>query len=259
MIAAIVQARMGSTRLPGKTLMKVAGRPLLAHLVERARRIRGLTTVIIATTDQPADTAIVDFAKKQGLDYYRGSENDVLDRFYRTAKRFGVSVIVRVTPDCPLFDPGVAQRVLRTFIDARGAYDYVSNTQPPTYPDGLDTEVFSFDALERAWQEAKRESEREHVTPYIWNESNSFRRYNVEHEGENLSDHRWTVDEPADLEFVREVYARLGDGPFGLDEVLSLLSREPELREINRGILRNEGYAKSLRADGAPSGHPGET
>jgi glutamate-1-semialdehyde 2,1-aminomutase/spore coat polysaccharide biosynthesis protein SpsF len=258
-IAAIVQARMGSSRLPGKTLMDVAGRPLLGHLVDRARRIPGLEAVVIATTDRPADRAIIAFAEAEKLPVYAGSEDDVLDRFHQAAMRFGVSVVVRVTPDCPLLDPGVAGRVLRRFLDARGALDYVSNTQPPTFPDGQDTEVFSAAALARAWREARLRSEREHVTPYIWKHPDRFRLANVRHV-EDLSALRWTVDEAADLEFVRVVSARLtGAGPFGMDEVLALLRREPALLDINRSHTRNEGYARSLRADGVASGRPGDS
>jgi glutamate-1-semialdehyde 2,1-aminomutase/spore coat polysaccharide biosynthesis protein SpsF len=259
MIAAIVQARMGSSRLPGKTLMDVAGRPLLGHLVDRARRIPGLERVIIATTERPADRAIITFAEAEGLPVYAGSEDDVLDRFHQAASRFGVSVVVRVTPDCPLLDPAVAGLVLQRFLDARGTLDYASNTQPPTFPDGQDTEVFSADALARAWREARLPSEREHVTPYIWKQPDRFRLANVRH-AQDLSAQRWTVDEAADLGFVRAVYARLGAGRlFGMEDVLALLRREPALRDINGSLTRNQGYAKSLRADGGASGRPGDS
>jgi glutamate-1-semialdehyde aminotransferase/spore coat polysaccharide biosynthesis protein SpsF (cytidylyltransferase family) len=258
MIAAILQARMGSSRLPGKTLVDVAGRPLLGHLVDRARRIPGLERVIIATTDRPADRAILDFAAAEGLAAYAGSEDDVLDRFYQAAARFGVSVVVRVTPDCPLLDPAVAGLVLARYLEARGGLDYAGNTQPPTFPDGQDTEVFSAEALARAWREAGLRSEREHVTPYIWKHPDRFRLANVRH-AEDLSVLRWTVDEAADLEFVRAVYARLGaDREFGMDEILALLRREPALSAINGSLTRNEGYAKSLRADRATGAGPGD-
>jgi glutamate-1-semialdehyde 2,1-aminomutase/spore coat polysaccharide biosynthesis protein SpsF len=258
MIAAIVQARMGSSRLPGKTLADVAGRPMLARLVERARRIDGVEAVIIATTEQPADDAIVAFATAAGLPVHRGSETDVLDRVHGAAARFGASVVVRITPDCPLLDPAVAGQVVRRFREAAGRLDYVSNTQPPTFPDGQDTEVFSFAALDTAWREARLGSEREHVTPFIWKQPQRFRLANVAHVPD-LSHLRWTVDEPADLEFVRAVYRRLGaEQPFGLEDVLELLAREPALLDLNRSFTRNEGYAKSLRADRAAGDAPGE-
>ena len=249
MIAVIVQARMGSTRLPGKTLADVAGKPMLARLVERARRIPGVERVIIATTEKPADEAILKFAADLGLPAYAGSEEDVLDRFYQTARRFGVSVVVRVTPDCPLLDPEVSGLVVARFVEARGTVDYASNTQPPTFPDGLDTEVFSVSALTRSWREATEFSEREHVTAYIWKHPELFRLVNVARDPD-LSGRRWTVDEPADLEFVRAVYHRLGE-TFDMRDALELLRRHPDLEAINRGTARNEGYAKSVRADRA--------
>ncbi len=249
MIAAIVQARMGSTRLPGRTLADVAGKPMLARLVERARRIPGVERVIIATTEKPADEAILKFAADLGLPAYAGSEEDVLDRFYQTARRFGVSVVVRVTPDCPLLDPEVSGLVVARFVEARGTVDYASNTQPPTFPDGLDTEVFSVAALTRSWREATEFSEREHVTAYIWKHPELFRLVNVARDPD-LSGRRWTVDEPADLEFVRAVYHRLGE-TFDMRDALELLRRHPDIEAINRGTARNEGYAKSVRADRA--------
>jgi spore coat polysaccharide biosynthesis protein SpsF (cytidylyltransferase family) len=250
MIAAIVQARMASTRLPGKTLADVGDQPMLGRLVDRARRIPGVEQVIVATTEKAADEEILRFAAKRGLPAYAGSEDDVLDRFYQAARRHGISVVVRVTPDCPLLDPAVSGAVLARFLAERGAVDYVSNTQPPTFPDGLDTEVFSFDALARAWHEATQPSEREHVTPYVWQHRNKFQLANVTHDPD-LSTLRWTVDTAADLEFVRAVYRHLGGRAetAGMDEVLGLLRRHPELEAINRGITRNEGYAKSVRAD----------
>lgn len=250
MIAAVVQARMGSTRLPGKTLADVCGRPMLARLVARAARIPGVERVVVATTEKPADQAILRFAADQALPAYAGSEEDVLDRVYQAARRYGVSVVVRVTPDCPLLDPEVSGRVLARFLEARGTLDYVSNTQPPTFPDGLDTEVFSFAALERAWRGARLASEREHVTPYMWRQPQAFRLARVASD-RDLSALRWTVDEPADLEFVRAIYERLGPAgeTAGMDAVLDLLRDHPEIEAINRGPARNEGYARSLRAE----------
>jgi len=247
MIAVIIQARMSSTRFPGKTLVDIAGEPMLGHVVGRAKLITGVNEVIIATTQNPADAAILHFAERNGLRVHRGSENDVLDRFYETAKRFGVSVIVRVTPDCPLLDPKISGLVLDTFFRADGVLDYVSNTEPRTFPDGLDTEVFSFSALERAWREAKLPSEREHVTPYIWKNPDKFRIDHLSH-NRDLSAMRWTVDEPPDLDFVRAIYARLETKKwnFGIDEVLGILESEPHLMDMNKDKIRNEGYYRSL-------------
>ena len=252
MIAAVVQARMGSSRLPGKTLEDIAGRPMLGRLVDRARAIPGVEQVVIATTDQPADRAILRFAEAEGLPASTGSEQDVLDRVYRAATRFGVSVIVRVTPDCPMLDPEVSGRVLAEFRRLEGAVDYVSNVHPPTFPDGLDTEVFSLDALETAWREATLPSDREHVTPFIWRQPARFQLANIAH-AEDLSSQRWTVDTAADLAFARAVYDAIGGAGrmFGMAEVLKLLAVNPGLRDLNAGQERNEGLARSLAADAA--------
>ncbi len=245
----VLQARLGSTRLPAKVIADVCGKPLLARVVERARAIPGVDDVILATTNLPDDRKLVALAKEWGLAAFAGSPEDVLDRYYQTAREFPADVLVRVTADCPLLDPEVSGRVVARF--RQGDVEYVSNAHPPTFPDGLDTEVFSFATLERAWKEAGLKSEREHVTPYIWKHPDRFRVANVTNEID-LSAHRWTVDEPADLTLVRRIYERLGSdggGPFGMDTVVALLEREPGLREVNAGIPRDEGYAKSLRVD----------
>ena len=246
MITAIIQARMGSTRLPGKTLMDISGHPMLWHVVNRARQIEALDEIVVATSDNASDDSIVAFCKQERIPCFRGDEDDVLDRYYQAAKWIGADVIVRITPDCPLIDPDVVDDVVKCYVD--GDYDYVSNTDPPTFPDGLDTEVFSFEALERAWREAKLQSEREHVTPYIRKHPELFRIGNVTY-GEDLSSMRWTVDEPQDLEFVRAVYDHLESMSSGMADVLDVLKKHPELMEINAGIGRNEGYQKSVRED----------
>ena len=250
MISVIIQARLGSTRLPGKTLIEIAGRPMLGHVVDRVRRIAGVEQIIIATTTKPNDQAIVSFAEAEGLPVYTGSEEDVLDRFYQAARLFKASIIIRITPDCPLLDVAVSEQVLTRFL--QGDVDYASNTNPPTFPDGLDTEVFSFAALEQTWHEAKLPSEREHVTAYMWKNSGKFRLANVSN-STDLSALRWTVDEPRDLAFVRAVCNHLDPTTtsFGMAEVLALLQAQPELYQLNTGIMRNEGYQRSLRQEGS--------
>ncbi len=244
---AIIQARMASTRLPGKILIDLAGRPLLHHVVARAGQAKTLDQVIVATTDSATDDETAQYCRQVSIPCFRGSEDDVLDRYYQSAKRFEADVVVRLTADCPLQDPEVIDKVVRVF--NTGDYDYVSNTIDPTYPDGLDTEVFSRLALERAWQEAALKSEREHVTPYIWKHPTLFRLANVRNDID-LSKLRWTVDERQDLEFVRAVYVHLAHTPaFGMKQLLDLLDKHPELTEINAHFGRNEGYEKSLRAD----------
>jgi spore coat polysaccharide biosynthesis protein SpsF len=246
---AILQARTASTRLPGKVMAELLGRPLLARVIERAQAIRGIDQIVVATTIAERDRPLLDLAKSSGAEAFAGSENDVLDRYYQAAQAFDAETLVRLTADCPLLDPAVSERVLVRF--RQGDVDYACNTLPPTFPDGLDTEVFSFAALEQAWQKAKLVSEREHVTPYIWKNPAKFRQANVANDVD-LSALRWTVDEPQDLEFVQAVYSHLHHEdapPFGMADVLALLERQPDLCNINVGIARNEGLAKSLRED----------
>jgi len=246
--AAIIQARMASTRLPGKVMADLAGKTLLERVVERARLATSLDLVSVATSNHSSDDPLASHCVARGIPCFRGSHDDVLDRYHRAAREIGAEVIVRLTADCPLLDPAVIDRVIETF--RSGDFDYVSNTLQPTYPDGLDTEVFGFPALERAWKEAIFLSEREHVTPYIWNQPTLFRLGSVRQE-EDLSMLRWTVDEPQDLEFVRRIYADLGPGRFHMADILAVLRAAPGLAEVNRGFVRNEGYRKSLREDGA--------
>ena len=244
----IVQARVGSSRLPRKALLEIDDQPMIGHVLNRALAINGVDGVVLATTVDPADDELADFARERKIPCTRGSQADVLDRFRQTAAEHSAAVIMRVAGDCPLLDPHVSGLVLADYL-RRGDVDYVSNVHPPMYPDGLDTEVFSRQALERAWCEAELQSDREHVTPYIWRNPGIFRLANVATEP-SRAHLRWTVDERADLDFVRAVYARLYRGSiFGMEAVLNLLAVEPDLARINAGINRNEGYVRSLRAD----------
>lgn len=250
-VLAVVQARLGSTRLPGKALMRIAGRPMLSHVIARTLAVPGVDGTVVATTVKADDDELVDLARSEGVHVVRGSVEDVLDRFHTTLLEYPTEAILRVTADCPLLDPEVSGLVTKDYLDHRDDADYVCNVQPATYPDGLDTEIFSAAALERVWREARLPSDREHVTTYIRDEKNGFRLRNVAH-GEDLSMHRWTVDEPRDLEFVRAVYGELapaGRRIFGMREVLELLRRRPDLTAINAGIGRNEGLLRSRRLD----------
>lgn len=248
MIAAIVQARMGSSRLPGKVMKEILGKPLLWHLVSRLKKARLIDNIVIATSDKEADIPILRLAEKLGVDCYAGSEQDVLDRYYQTATEFGADVIVRITADCVLIDPHIVDKVIRRYL--KGDCDYVTNTLKWTYPDGLDLEVFSYAVLQKAWREANWVSEREHVTPYIRKNPDKFRLVNIE-SSVDLSRFRWSVDREEDLELVRQVYKHLyREGRvFYMEDILELLEKYPELEQINKGIVANEGYAKSLRED----------
>jgi glutamate-1-semialdehyde aminotransferase/spore coat polysaccharide biosynthesis protein SpsF (cytidylyltransferase family) len=243
-IVAVIQARMGSTRLPGKSLADLCGQPMLWHVVRRTQAAKLLQKVVVATSGQPSDDQIAAFCEHAGIPCFRGSEDDVLDRFYRAAQAHSADTVVRVTADCPLIDPAVIDRVVARF--QHGDCDYVSNTLRYTYPDGLDTEVFSFSALERAWREARKPAEREHVTPYL--RSGKFRSANVESDAPVApAQHRWAVDHPSDLDFVRKIYRAFSrNGHFGLREVLKLLAERPDLAAIQAETISNEGYYRSL-------------
>ncbi len=246
-VVAIIQARMESTRFPGKVMAEIQGRPMIRHVVDRLRRTTSVDLVVVAISDREADDVLADYCATHAIECFRGSAEDVLDRFYQAAMRYGAGTVTRITGDCPLVDPRVVDRVVETF--HRTDYQYVANTLRCTYPDGLDVEVFSVDALAQAWRDARLPAEREHVTPYI-RTSGRFRVHNVENDMDlSARDLRWTVDRLADLEFVRAVYARLGSEgqpPFGMAEILELIEKEPSLLEANRGIVRNEGYYMTL-------------
>jgi spore coat polysaccharide biosynthesis protein SpsF len=204
--------------------------------------------VAVATTDSPEDTPLVALCEKLGVKVFRGSEEDVLDRFYMTAKEFAPGgILVRLTGDCPLHDPEIISKTVEAF--RKNNCDYAANINPPTFPDGLDTEVLGFETLERAWHEASLKSEREHVTLHIRNHPEKFKIHNFTNE-KDLSAIRWTLDQKEDLEFVRNVYSRLASkGIFGMNEILELLRKEPEITESNRNIERDEGLRLSLEND----------
>ena len=250
MIVAVLQARMGSSRLPGKVLMPILGEPMLARQLERVGRSTRLDRLVVASSDQDADDAIDALCRRLDVVCFRGSLDDVLDRFYRAAEQHQCDTIVRLTGDCPLADPALIDDLIAFFAD--NDFDYASNTLSPTCPDGLDVEVFRFTCLAAAWKEARLLSEREHVTPFIYNRPERFKLGSFETEP-NLSHLRWTVDEPADFELVRRIYEAIypATPAFTMQEVLELLAVEPDLAEINTGFARNEGYEASLAKDDA--------
>ncbi len=243
---AIVQARMGSTRLPGKVMRSLIGKPVLWHVVDRLRFCKEVDAIVVATTTESEDDVIEDWCCAHWVRCFRGSRDDVLDRYYQAAKFYQVSSILRITADCPAIDPVVVDELLHEYqahtLDAYGLAG--------EFPDGLDCEVVSFSALERAWKEAEMASEREHVTPYIHGHSELFRVGKFE-KFHNLAHHRWTLDEELDFHFLERVFLRLyrEDLPFDTSDILALLEREPELLTINGGIVRNEGYSRSLQSD----------
>lgn len=236
-LVAIIQARMGSTRLPGKVMRSIAGRPMIDRVVQRAARIRGVDEVVVATSENRLEAPLVErVSAMEGVELFRGPEHDVLERYCRAARAFEADAVVRITGDCPLLSPRVSSRVVQTYLDDESC-DYATNTLVRTYPRGLDTAVTSCQALERARREARTAVEREHVTVYIWSNPERFEVVNVESDDDH-SDHRWTVDTAEDLELVRRIFEELDtEGePFEYDEVLELLEENPEWSEINAEI-----------------------
>lgn len=229
-IVTIVQARTGSSRLPGKVLLDLSGAPMLTRVVERARQCATDATVI-ATSTAPGDDAVEDLADTLGVACFRGSEEDVLARFVGAARVHGADAIVRITADCPLLDPAVTNSVIRAFIEA--GVDFASNALERSFPRGLDSEVFSRAALERACAESQAPYERAHVTPYLYALQNGFRLAPVTLSGETHARHRWTVDTPEDLTFVRAVYDRVGPNTTDWRTILEAVEAEPSLTQIN--------------------------
>ena len=234
---AIVQARMTSTRLPGKVLLPILGIPMLTLQLERMRRASSMDGIVIATTVNAADDPIIELCNQQNIAYFRGSEQDVLSRYAETAHAFGIDVVVRITSDCPLIEPALIDRAVGVFLQAHGELDYVSNSLQPSYPYGLAVEVFSRQALDQAHRLAAQQEEREHVTPYIYWRPGQFRIKSLTH-NENLSHHRWTVDTPEDFELVSKIYGALypQNPNFDMNQTLQLLDKYPEWMHINRHI-----------------------
>ena len=245
MPTAIIQARMGSTRLPEKVMKPLLNKPVLWRVANRVSQARSIGKLIIATSIDVKDDAIVEFCKDNNILVFRGSENDVLDRYYQCAKEYDMKDIVRITSDCPLHDPSVIDMVINEYLI--GDYDYVSNTIEYTFPDGLDVEVFSFGALEEAWKKAELPSEREHVTPYI-RKSDNFKKKNV-NSTKKYPPYKLTLDYPEDYQFIKRIYEGIGKEEFYIDEIIKFLKKNPELLKINQHLKINEGYAKSLEAD----------
>jgi spore coat polysaccharide biosynthesis protein SpsF (cytidylyltransferase family) len=248
MIGCIIQARIGSTRFPNKIMIPVdENDTVLSFGIKQVKSSKTIDKIIIATTDLPEDDLIVNNMKKLNIPYFRGKSKDVLDRYYQCAKKFNLSVIVRITSDCPLIDPFIIDDVVSYFLK-NNEFDYVSNVHPiRTYPDGTDVEIFTFKVLEKAWNEAEKSSEREHVTPYIYN-SKKFCLGGVKN-SKDLSNLRWTVDHKEDLILIKEIVKRIHRRPILMSDILDLLSKFPELKEINKNIVTNEGYLKSLKQD----------
>jgi len=236
-VVTVIQARTGSARLPNKVLLPLVGKPLLVRMVERVQAAELVGTVVVATTTAPEDNAIDAICHREGFLCFRGHPTDLLDRHYQVARLFNADAAVKIPSDVPLIDPAVIDKVLGVYLRNPDAYDYVSNLHPPSYPDGNDVEVMYMGALERAWIEAERDFEREHTTPFLWEHPQRFNIRNVTWEtGLDYSmTHRWTIDYEEDYAFIKAVYEALYPHSFlfGLDDILALLERRPDIAALN--------------------------
>lgn len=237
---------MGSTRLPGKILMKLNGVSILQSIIEQLHYSKTLDHIIIATTNKKEDDQVEEFARLYNIHIFRGSESDVLDRYYQCAKHFTVQHIVRISGDAPLIDPEIVDDVVNFYKENN--FDYVNNFYKRTFPIGTEVEVFSFNTLEKSWKNATKPSEREHVTPYIYNNNDKFSLGNIEYK-ENLSELHWTVDRKEDLDFVKTIYKRIQKRPILLKDIISIIKEDPSILDINKNSNPAEGYLKSLLED----------
>jgi spore coat polysaccharide biosynthesis protein SpsF len=257
-IIAIIQARISSTRLSGKVLRKIENEPMLYHVINQVRGSKLIKDIIIVTTTMPQDEVIVKYCKKNNIKCFRGSSTDLLDRYYKCAKKFGIDPIVRITSDCPLIDPKVIDKAITKFL--KGSFDYVANNLEKhegkwdnstcNFPQGMTVEISSFKTLEQAWKKAKKPSEREHVFPYVQFNPKLFRISNFKHPGD-LSFIRCTVDRFDDLQFVSELFKRFPKNKkfIEIKDIVKIIKKESELVKINNRIAFDEGYKKSLIED----------
>jgi spore coat polysaccharide biosynthesis protein SpsF len=249
-IVTIIQARTSSNRLPNKIFLPLADKPLLLRMYERVAKSRLKGTIIIATTTDQGDDEIEKLCRKFDLNFFRGHPTDLLDRHYQAAKIFNADAVAKIPSDCPLIDPDVIDKVLKLYLDNLDSFDYVSNLHPATYPDGNDVEIMSMSLLEDAWLNAKKDFEREHTTPYFWENPDKFRIGNIEWEtGLDYSmTHRFTIDYKKDYNFIKQVYAELynTNNIFTLKDILDLLNRKPEIKKINEEYCGVNWYRNHL-------------
>lgn len=249
-IVTVIQARTGSSRSPNKILLPLANKPLLYRMFERVAASKMCGTIVIATTTDKSDDVVENLCNKFNMICFRGHPTDLLDRHYQAAKLFSADAVVKIPSDCPLIDKSVIDKVLNYYMENLNYFDYVSNLHPPTYPDGNDVEIMSFKALSDAWENANRELEREHTTPYFWENPDKFRIGNVIWEtGLDYSmSHRFTIDYEKDYNFIKQVYDELYSvNPiFTLNDILDLLDRKPEIKKINEEYCGVNWYRNHL-------------
>ena len=239
---------MGSTRLPGKVMLDVENdKTVLDFVIKQLQNCKLVDKIIVATTTLEDDDKIANFSKDLGIDCFRGSSDNVLDRYYQCAKEYSVSIIVRIPSDKPLIDPEIVDNVVNVF--RNNSYDYITNfLSNPTFPSGTEVEIFSINALKKAWKKAKLPSEKEHVTPYFANHEDEFKITHIKN-SENLSHLRWAVDRIEDLNLVRKIVSKIKKRPIIMKDIVDLFAKEPELVEINKNVNRKEGDLKSLKED----------
>ncbi len=257
MIVAIIQARFGSTRLPGKILMKINDKPILYYVINQVKHSKKIDNLVVATTNKTQDDQVAKLVDSYGVDVFRGSELDVLDRYYQCAKNYAADIIVRITSDCPLIDPNLIDRCIMEF--EKNEYDYISNANKLEdnkwvytlngFPLGFGVEVFTFDALETAWKNTKKPSDREHVTQYIPDNPKIFKIGAIENSN-NLSDIHLSIDHKVDFDLVKIVIEHFSDDEiFNLEKIISFFEKNDHLKQINSHIPFDEGYMKSLEED----------
>ena len=247
-VGCIIQARIGSTRLPGKAMLNVEDqKPVLYFVIKQLQECKLIDKIIVATTTNEEDNQIANYSKNLGIDFFRGSSGNVLDRHYQCAKEYSVSTIVRIPSDKPLIDPEIVDNVINRF--KNNSYDYITNFLPnSTFPSGSEVEIFSINALEKVWKKAKLPSEREHVTSYFSNHEDEFKITHIEN-SENLSHLRWAVDRIEDLDLVRLIVSKIKKRPVLMDDIIELFRKEPNLIEINKNVNKKEGELKSRKDD----------
>ena len=241
-ITVIIEARTGSSRLRNKVVAEIEGKPMIFYVIDRVKQIKSVEQIILATTQEKNDKILIEIAKQNSIGIFTGDSMDVLNRDYQCALQNNADPIIRITGDCPLIDPDIVEEMLEFYL--KNNYDYISNRINPKYPDGLDVEIYSFKTLQMVEQNAKLSSERALVTTYITKNPKIFKIFSYENQ-EDLSGHRWTVDEQNDLEFVRKIYSIMKPKTnFSMNEIIEILVKNPELLKINSGIMRNEGHLK---------------
>lgn len=252
-LVAIIQARLGSSRLPGKVLKPILDKPVLWHIVNRLKNVKKIDEIVIATSDQANDNQIAEFCTYENIKCFRGSEDDVLDRFYKAATFFNATTLIRITGDCPLIDPDLISQLIDYFFDNN--FDYcgiatgagvAKDSFEGRYPDGLDAEIFTIQTLTIAWQKAQGPLHKEHVTPFIWKQPDKFKLGTLKSEDKDYSDLRWTLDNEEDYHLIQWIYEKLfpSNPSFNMYDVLRLLSEHPEKLEENRHFIGKEGYEK---------------